>query len=68
MGSLNKHETSQLPICGFLCFHVLQHIYLEVGMIENMILNFCEDDHQNERHLQLIKDLVESQTLSEDYV
>ncbi len=41
MASFNIHEGSQLAVSLSVHLHVLEHVHLEVGVVENVVEGLC---------------------------
>lgn len=64
MRTLHKHKSPQSPISFLFFFHVLKYIYLEIGVVENLVLDLSEDNEEDEVILEYPVDLIEPQALS----
>ena len=68
MAFLNIHESSQLAV-GFSCLlHMLDHIHLEVGMLEQVVLYLSDHNHQDKVKGKGLVSLVKTDALSQNYV
>ena len=67
MSMFHEYECSQFPISFLFNLHMLCYIYLEVWMMEQMILYFSKYDHKYQIILNMI-DLNQPKALCKNNV